>query len=382
MPPPDLPMSEISLNQHVSLADLAAWPLTDDEVTFRLTRGATFDPGVEGVAVGLLRNSIRAGSSFHLKVAFRPIDEAGRPQGLLEGLLGVHLLLSASSVTIEGDSDDARRMLIERVWSYIKQNEGLVGDGKRQTVVFRDPDYSIPECLRESSSARFPYPNKFKTLLARMSRNLAWSAELSTLPAEESVATVLYEAALNAHEHARWDSDNGTLPPAIRGIVLEKLHFNSRDELQRRTTLSPGLREYIARAWSEGARQVSFLAATVTDAGIGIQHTLPPKGAESAWDRLNRAFKSGVTRKPIVPDKGLGEGLPSIAEAALRLRAYLSVSSAELNGFRDFTLEPPGAQDEMLVRHPIDIPKRVGTSLTVIWPVLEGRGSQGRLFQA
>jgi hypothetical protein len=379
-------MTEISLNQHIAIGDLSPWlSVKTPRVTFRLTKAASFDPGIEGVAIGVLRHLVLSGMSIHVKCAFRPVDDHGRPQGILDGLFGVHLLFAARTAIIEGDErEDVRATIVQNIWKYVRANQGDIGDGRKRSIIFRDPDYSIPECLRESVAARFPLPNKFNSLLTKMSRHIAGTAgELSDLPAEEAVASFLYEAALNAHEHARRVSDEAAAPPTvIRGVILEKLFFNSQNELHRRGSLSTDLREYLVRVWSSGPTHMSFLSATVADLGPGIQNTLTALPGESSWERLNRAFRSGVTSKPEVPDRGLGEGLTHILDAALRLKAYLIVTSAELVGIRDCSCADAVREGQFLRASACDWTKSVGTSLTVIWPVRSGRGSQGQLFPA
>jgi hypothetical protein len=117
-------------------------------------------------------------------------------------------------------------------------------------------------------------------------------------------------------------------------------------------------------------------AVSIVDTGLGIHRTLPGKPGEGEWERLGRAFLPGESSKPIGIE-GRGQGLNHVIDALTScgtLRAFLQVRSANMLAYREFT-DPSvdGDTRPYALRRLGDNlqPDTSGSSLTLVWPVLE-----------
>lgn len=330
----------------------------------------------EGVALGILRGYASANRPYELSLSF-PFTSAAPDSVMDETPLGSLFGLSAAygaHRVIDSRGVEVQTQLLEALWSSVQRGGGEVGDGKRRYLVFRDPDYSVPHCLRHSSAKSFPIPSEFELLIRQMCLKLTGQGTAGLPSSESSVITFLYEAVRNSHEHGRYDK-NGQLIPGIRGVIAEKYIFESAGSMMKRKDLPDAIKGYLARLWqakpgsSSGEhRKRMFFSFTVSDFGQGIQNTLPAVVNESSWVRLNRAFSPGESRKPHGDDLNRGLGLAKVWRAAARLKAFLFVSSADLMGYKDFSGET--AVTGPLLEKAGSTPGRLGTSITLLWPVL------------
>ena len=357
------------LSEFTSLEDVAEWTKTDDakEIELQISSSAGFAPTVEGVALGALQQLAQKGSL---------IAECGgyveRLPRVFDGLFGLSVALIAR--TIAGPHGLSRKTaLAADLWQRVLDGRGQVGTGNHVGIVFRDPDYWMPQCLR-SPEGHFPKRDLFRSSILSAAQGMGFPRSFSTT--EEDVITFLYEATQNSHDHARVGSD-GRAVSGIRGILLDRVAVTSGRELAGRRDLSEFQRSYIRRASAEIAGSARFFAFTVSDLGPGIHNTLPSSPSESAWSRLNRAFTAGETRKPRGAGLESGQGLAKLRESSRRLRALLFVKSADLAGYIDFSLD---CDSNRLT----EIPTRfgsMGTSLTLMWPATRTGGDQKSLFE-
>src|SRR5207245_2080261 len=133
--------------------------------------------------------------------------------------------------------------------------------------VIRDPDYSVPHCLREGDDKTFPFPNHFKSLMKRVGRGLGGGQEFGESLTEDEVITFLYEATRNCHDHARENLSHSAIS-GIRGLIVEKFIFQPREEFRNRAQIPPTISSYLERIWKARAfKQRLILAFTVTDLG-------------------------------------------------------------------------------------------------------------------
>jgi hypothetical protein len=160
----------------------------------------------------------------------------------------------------------------------------------------------------------------------------------------------------------------------VRGILFDRVTVASSSELEARRDLVPFQREYLRQIGAGGRWPLVIFAFTVADLGSGIQHTLPALPGEDTWERLNRAFLAGVTRKQPGITVETGRGLSKLHESAARLRALLFVRSAELSGYTDFS-SSAGQLERLALPF-----GTIGTSLTLMWPATRTGGDQGVLF--
>jgi hypothetical protein len=261
------------------------------------------------------------------------------------------------------------------LWSSVQRAGGELGDGRRRYIVFRDPDYSVPHCLRHSSTKSFPIPSEFESLVRKICLKLTGEGTAGLPLSESSLITFLYETVRNSHEHGRYDA-MGRLVAGIRGVIAEKYIFETAESAFERKDLPMPIKTYLSHVWpvrvgrqrATGTRKKLLLSFTVSDFGQGIQNTLSPVEGETPWGRLNRAFAPGESRKPVGNDLNRGLGLAKVWRAASRLKAFLFVCSADLIGYRDFSGSSPVAGP--LLEKAGCAPGRLGTSITLVWPSL------------
>lgn len=371
--------SRIRIQEHTSLNAIASWLQAGDEgLVFCVSSASGFAPLTEGVALGVLYDLARRRPIYVETTVAHDVRTLERLP-MLESLFGISLALSASSVKTPNQAD-VHGELAAKLWGRVLEGRGVVGKGNRTGLVFRDPDYWIPYCLR-TGSASFPLRDQFRSAILAILRAQGFPrAQYSRT--EDDAITFLYEAARNSHEHARVDTNERAIT-GIRGILAERITLASPTELQNRRDLSPLLREYIQRVWHTISSETRLLyALTVADLGPGIHHTLPALPGESSWHRLNRAFQPGQTRKKKTGDIEAGLGLVKLRASAERLHALLFVRSSDLLAFSDFS--SPGIDSDPAILRPWpDEQLRMGTSgtsLTLLWPELPDGGDQGTLF--
>ncbi|HWV99753.1 MAG TPA: hypothetical protein VNZ64_08695 [Candidatus Acidoferrum sp.] len=369
-------MKTIALSSAISFEELAAWQGSGAEaLSFKLTKESDFSAFVEGTAIGKLFELRQRKISIEVQCTF-PIltgqlehfPQAGL--GLFSTLFGLALLYESKRV-FDSRGQDVKASLYQFLWKRVMESGGNIGDGKKRSIIFREPDIPVPRCLREGERAIFPSRLKFKALLTECGIDLGAGKQFGASQTEDKVATFLYEAARNSHEHGR-ENLKLEVQSGIRGILIEKVALTLRDEIEKRREFPPTVREYLRRVWDSPSRGLFLISFTVCDFGLGIQHTLVPLPRETPQQRLNRAFKPGESRKPKGAEINRGEGLPKILETYRRLRAFLFLQSAELCGFVDFskTISPPtNSSDELLCGYSEKSPNELGTSMTLLWPI-------------
>ncbi len=360
----------IRLNDGVSTDDISNWGRGSESLLLRATRNSKFATFCEGVALGKVSELGKNANHFKLFTTFHifPSGETfvASDLGILGGLFGLSVVFAGASV-IDPTGSELRTQLLGELWNRVQDADGLVGDAKKRCIVFRDPDYSIPKCLREGDRNSFPHPQLFKTVMKRIGAEIGTDENFGLSLTEDDVITFLYEAARNSHEHAREDLQRRAIH-GIRGITVEKYIFGSSSEIER-ADIPPLVRKYFRQALDVSRRKI-FLAFSVTDLGPGIQNTLPVLPSESAWDRLNRAFMPGQSRKPTGNDINRGLGLKKMLDSARRLRAFVFVRSAELVGYLDFS-DSRRDPTSRLKMWPGAEPGKAGTSVSMVWPIAD-----------
>ena len=198
---------------------------------------------------------------------------------------------------------------------------------------------------------------------------------------DEPIVTFIYESALNSFEHGRID-EHEKLINGVRGFVVEKLQFAKSEAIEKRHGFPDLIKQYLKAIWPdlEGSRY-QCISLTVTDLGKGIHNTLESIEKESDWQKLNRAFTEGATRKSPAADTRRGLGLPKVLESCQHLRAFLFVASSNLLGYRDFSKDTPQEGKGILIPWPtLGDYKNVGTTLTILFPLTQGHMLQPNLF--
>jgi hypothetical protein len=357
------------LFEYTSLDDVSEWIKVahGDDVELQINSSSGFAPTVEGVALSSLQQ-VAQKASLIVKCGV----DTTRPPKIFDSLFGLSIALVARAIT-GPEGQEQKAALAADLWRKVLKEGGQVGAGNHRGIVFRDPDYWMPQCLR-SPEGHFPKRDLFRSTLLNAAQRMGFLNSFSS--SEEDVITFLYEATQNSHDHARVDA-NGRAVSGIRGILLDRVTVSSTRELEGRRDLSEFQRSYIRRAGSRIPGSAVFFAFTVADLGAGIQNTLPATPDELGWDRLNRAFSAGETRKPRGAALESGQGLAKLRGSAKRLRALLFVKSADLAGYIDYSLDG----ENLCIT---ELPTRfgsVGTSLTLMWPATKSGGDQKPLFE-
>src|SRR5262249_24380913 len=153
-----------------------------------------FAPTVEGVALSTVQQlAQRTNLTAECSV------EAAKASKLFESLFG--LSLSLASRAVKGpDGQEQRVALATRLWQRVQHARGQVGTGNHVSIVFRDPDYWMPQCLR-GAEVHFPTRDIFRSTLLSAARGMGFPRSFSNT--EQDVITFLYEATQNSHDHAR-----------------------------------------------------------------------------------------------------------------------------------------------------------------------------------
>lgn len=367
----------------MSLEDIHAWKPRDNGIVFQITRESGFSLFAEGVAIGKVHELSNSGVDLRVRTTFavssdtpfKPAEQIPR-LGLLATAFGLALISKATSVRDANDRE-VRDTLLGTLWGLVQNSGGILASGAKQYLLFRDPDYSIPHCLRESERNNFPLLGKFRSLLARLGTEITHRKGLGASRAESQLLTFLYEAALNSHEHAR--GFNGAPLNGIRGLIVQKSLYPRWSGLDDRPQMPDLVRAYIRRVWHDTEGDLMFTAYTIADLGPGIHRTLPSGANESDWQRLNRALRAGESRKARGSGLSVGQGFTKILTAAKELKAFVFLRSAEMSGFKDFSTGTERV-DSPLAQYAESMHGDVGSSITLLWPLSQISPDQQTLF--
>jgi hypothetical protein len=222
-------MHTVRLREVVNFSDIVGWDAPgEDEIQFVVAACSRFILLAEGVAIGRLADLRARGARISVRLAFSvssdesPWDSIRRSDCLC-GAFGLGLLLSAENV-IDASQTPVKDTLIAGFWNYVTSHQGIIGDGKRVTIIAREPNAPLAECLIEKGPLDFPGPSKFANLLETIAYSLgAGGAQPFQFSATElGVSSFLYEAARNSWEHGR-EAEDDSIARGARGILVEKI---------------------------------------------------------------------------------------------------------------------------------------------------------------
>jgi len=366
-------MPEALIRRHTTLADVATW--TGPRLTLRCSQQSGFEPFAEPVAIAKIHELTAAGAELHLEysTAFPAGKLADAGLGVLNRPFGIAALQAARSLR-DHTGSDVRAGILKQLWQELTAAQGFLGGGNSVFALARDPDVPVPQFLRERTEQMFPLRGTFARFLRRAAHSIA-GEDFAYGNAETELVTFLYESAQNSFEHAREDTAGRPIR-GTRGLTVQKIVFNNRDEVAQRT-LSPLLVTYVNRVWPNSQAHLKIFALTTYDVGPGIQHTLPALVDETSTQRFLRAFEKGQSRKPQSAGANRGYGLPVLLDslqASQELKSLLYVSAGEIFAYRDYSTTSTW---EILTT---DYPKSTGTAFTLLWPVIPREG-QGSLFE-
>lgn len=370
-------MNEIRLKKWIGLDEVLNWDYSEtEEVKFIVIRESRFKLLAEGTFIAAIQALRRRTKKLSVHFTFEVTPLLAKPTNtalpdFLNTLGGLALIQCADLIT-DSKGADITLELIDALWEkYLLPKEGVIGDGKKQSLVSRFPGAPVPKCLRQKIQVKIPARLQFEQFLRKLGKRLgavAANSNASFLDSvtEDELSGFLFEAFRNVIEH-----NTVGIVPGVWGIVVEKVLITIREEISERGQIPELLRDYLKHAIEKkGSKRDTFvLAVTVADYGKGIQHTLPRKEGteEDSWECLMRAFQRGVSRKPKSGSPDWGQGLPNILETIGHLKALLFLRSAEEAAIVD---GKTGAPSWKRVTDKGTACKDVaGTSLTIMWIV-------------
>ncbi len=376
-------MKEHRLDESLSLEDVGIWASTKSSPLHLVVgSNARCDLLVEQVAraklreIHLRRQPVRVrctGAALH-----SPSGEETVRYELFSSLLGLELMYSAESI-IDSSGDDVRKRLLAHTWLTRTKGHGVLTGGRRRAIVARDPDSPIPPCFRDGARMAFPRRDTVADTVVQSGREMTGDTAFGASGTEQHVATFIYEALLNCHEHGRTTVD-GVAVPGIRGTSIEKLRFPSKAEIAARRHLPNFVRDYLANVWDYMKVAQQALAITVSDNGPGIHTSLPSRTGETKRDRLSRAFSPMQSRKPRGGNIPRGLGLDNVIASSIRLAALIIVRSGGILATLDCSQAPPSNSPPPWKFLSEDLGVHLGTDISIIWPQQDGSPDQGWLF--
>jgi hypothetical protein len=236
---------------------MARWTSTAGEaLTVIVSKNADFAWFAEGVAIGVLHSLKAVATGLEVKCTYPTpeIERIGIGQlGLFGTLFGAFLAFAADSIR-DSNGREIRTLMRESIWAVVQQGQGAFGDGKRLSVVFRNPDSMVPEVLR-SPGGDFGPRSMFGKLLLRCNKAFGIHTLDNTSTFGKCLQEFLYQISLNAYRHGCRDADDNMLR-GIYGVVFEKATFDNDEDIERRA-------EELERHWqlSTGdalGRQIRF----------------------------------------------------------------------------------------------------------------------------
>jgi len=377
---------------------IAKWHARSGEpCVFSITKNATFSPFAEAIALAKLTDLFDAGATIQTRLEGVHLDLSNADTlfrtspSILFGLFGIHLAYVSTTV-VDYSARNVRDELIRTLWTEVgRRIEGVRGATRKVggalvgrqkiSIVCRDPDYPIPDCLREKEVTGLPTGAKFHDMYLRLVRDTSQQDSFRLPAGNRDLTTFLYEAFTNAHEHGRVRKHR-TSSCLIRGILFERIGMHRFEAAHARRALEGPLRDYILRMRAAPDPSAGFLAVSIIDVGLGIHNTLPARKNETPWERVNRAFRVGESCKPIGADIQRGNGLELVLSACESLRALLLISSGSELGFFDGSNAKRGGDNALKRFSDWCECKSCGTSLTIVFPSFIERSAAASAPQA
>ena len=351
---------ELQLRDTTSLDEILSWPSRrDGDVLVKCGARSEFSFASEAYALLALAAMHARGARVSVEYSTEVPNKR-----CFDGLFGLALLSTARTVVRARTTDDVRSQVLNELWASVVEQRGRIGTGRVQYLVAREPMQPVPLCLRGAEG--FPNRGEFRRALLTILADMKGLAADFWTRAAEQLLTFLFEASQNAYEHAR-QNETGDAVGGVHGLVIEKLVLNSSLDDVRSRGVDPLIAGYVGR---QTHRALVFISMTVVDLGPGIHRTLPAgDDAETDFQKLNRAFRRGTTRKGSGTDMAAGLGLSKLADACANLRALLIVKSGDLMGVRDFAAGTPERDGPMLEPWPSGRhANSPGTAVTLIVP--------------
>jgi len=372
-------MKEIKIEKWTRAEDILGWAYgSTEDIVIIITQNSSFELLAEGIFIAALHSlknrpgALSARLKFDTTALLKSPSTENWPE-FLSSLAGVALVQCAQQI-IDANDTNVTNKLIDALWEdYVLPNAGVIGYGKKQSIVCRFPGTPIPKCLRQRSPNNTPSRLQFTQLLRKLGKDIgSGTRHYLASTTEGELTSFLFEAFRNVLEH------NTTTTPGIWGIVVEKVLLANSDEIDSRKQIPKLLQNHLQRAAKKlGAdRNTLVLSVTVADYGPGIQHTLPRiSETESSWDCLMRAFERGISRKPKSGSPEWGQGLPNILNTISHLKAVLFLRTAEIAAIADGTTGTPSW--ERVTEKKFCSNEIAGTSLTVTWVLGRENPDQG-----
>lgn len=370
-------MYNIKIQEHTPIRHISQhWkPMGNDVVIFEVTKASSFKLFAEGVALGKLRDFELGGLKIHIDLQQSPLSgdekekiDSEKLPPILSTLFGLELLHIAVSVKVLGNDlgVNLRLLVGKHIWSEAQRNKGVISSGQSIYLISRH-GYDIPVALRESpTSLDFPSFDSFQKNIRPYIAKLRGGASGET---EKLLIEWVFHCAENSFDHA--SKYAGGPVQGYRGIILQKIKFEPHVGVQNRRDLPDIAKNFITQRTRncEIGSQSIVNVITVVDLGVGVHNSILGYESASNFERLQYAFKDGVTSKNTSDNEKAGYGLGQAAIAAGHLNALLYIVSSNETAFYDFSDEDerhiPG--QELALISLGEIAKTSGSAVSLMW---------------
>lgn len=373
-------MTMLNISEYCGTEEVLAWDIASAEGV-RLTRGSSFEPGAQGVALAKL--AALQSKKLVLRCEFKEPATSDEFESTVLGTpFGLSLIRHARSIAFDQGKEGASARLDANLTAFYRERQGVLGKGQACALVCVDPAFTVPPRLQANQRPRSRGisvdPSGFLTILKSMTASLGFRSFLGSAT-ELSLNSFLYECLINSQEHGI-SSTSYIGHHSVRSLLVEKVVIE-KGGLSKR--LSDDLRGYIERSAEAAGSKLGLgvVCLTVADQGDGIQATLPGKDvSETEEERFARAFLPGESRKPRGAIKR-GMGLDRVISAAHQMRARIAIQSGALRYVQDFSFEEQKypAIDTKAIRK-IERLEQCGTSVSIWVPEYESGLDQPGLF--
>ena len=128
-------MSDIFLTSKIGLNEIVAWRF-DEETSFLITRAASFEPGVQGIALSLLRTVAQGATRIKLVCEFdEPLADDELSSSIFGTPFGFSLARLASYISFGRERSSASEGFKSRLGALYMRAAGAFGTGREQSLV-------------------------------------------------------------------------------------------------------------------------------------------------------------------------------------------------------------------------------------------------------
>ena len=159
--------TKIYVGDHVSISDIGSWQF-GRETDIVVGMDVDFEPGAEGIALSVLRTAMEEKTYLVLLCEFEePTSGNLLETGFFGTVFGVSLARVAREIRFGKIARSASAKLRPLIAEVYQTKNGVLGVGKKKTIICIDPKYTVPPVLESMTGheAEFPLPSIFERVL-------------------------------------------------------------------------------------------------------------------------------------------------------------------------------------------------------------------------